>query len=238
MVQALLKHLLPATCAGCDEIVDQPGGFCPNCWADIYFLTGLNCRLCSAPLPGDNDQEVACDRCLADPPNWHRGFAVAAYDGVARRMVLGLKHGDRHDLVSPMVNWMKEKGPDVFGGDPIFVPVPLHWRRLVSRKFNQSALIAQALGRELDLTCLLDGLLRKRATKPLEGHNRQERFVALEDAIVVNAKHATTFENRRIVIIDDVMTSGATLRASTKAFEKCHTDHINVLVLAREGNRP
>jgi predicted amidophosphoribosyltransferase len=145
---------------------------------------------------------------------------------------MGLKHGDRTELAKPAAQWMSAVMPEQ-PSDTLVVPTPLHWMRFLKRRYNQAALLAREVARINGLDYLPDALVRLRRTKPLDGHTRQARFEALQGAIKANSKHQSTLAGRRVLLVDDVMTSGATLAACTEACMGAGADHVDVLTLAR-----
>jgi len=216
-MQSAMALVYPPQCPGCGEVVAEGGGLCPECWREMAFIRGSACCRCGAPLPGEapGDESAECDDCMGAPRPWAAGRAVARYDGTARRMVMGLKHGDRQDLVPLMAGWMAAKVAP--SADLAVVPVPIHWRRMLKRRFNQSALLAQAMARLLDAEYLPDALIRRRATPPQEGLGREERFRLQADTIALHPRRGGALAGRRVLLVDDVMTSGATLAAAAVA---------------------
>ena len=233
-LQSVIRAIYPAHCVACDAQTDSDFGLCPACWADTRFIGGLVCDSCGVPLPGDvDDGPLQCDDCMTIARPWVHGRAVFAYVGVGRRLVLALKHGDRTDLARPAASWMARQVDALDLCDPIIVPVPLHWTRLVRRRYNQSALLAQALAPLMGAPVCVDALLRPRRTKALDGHNRHARFAALSGAIGANPARLTHIVGRDILCVDDVMTSGATLAACTEALHAAGSAKVSVLTLAR-----
>jgi ComF family protein len=219
-------------------LVEQDRGLCSTCFAQTAFITGLVCDLCGVPLPGVSDRVEHCDECLALARPWARGRAPLRYEGVARKLVLALKHGDRHDIVDTAADWMIASWPVRPASTTVIVPVPLHITRLLRRRYNQSALLAQAVARRLDLDYCPDALIRKRRTSSLDGKSRDARFAELSDAIRLNPRRRSELEHRPVIIVDDVMTSGATLSASATACEAAQVKEICVMVLARVAKAP
>lgn len=158
------------------------------------------------------------------------------YGDAGRKLVLGLKHADRHDLVPTLAGWMVQKIKPLLQGDEVFVPVPLHWRRMISRKYNQSALLTKALARHLDAPIDLRALRRNRHTKLLDGHGVDERFSTLSGAISLGKR--AKVRGRNIVLVDDVMTSGATFTECTTVLKNAGAKSVTVLALARAGKAP
>ncbi len=233
-LQSVIRAIYPPQCVACDALTDADFGLCGACWSQTAFIGGLVCDSCGTPLPGEDDGAlVQCDDCMTIARPWDQGRAVFAYSGVGRRLVLGLKHGDRTDLVPAVVRWMAQKTAQMPLLDPIIVPVPLHWTRLLRRRYNQSALLAQAVGKVLGQPVCVDALLRPKKTKPLDGHTRDARFAALADAITANTKRCDRIMGRNVLLVDDVMTSGATLAASTEALRAMGAANVSIVTLAR-----
>lgn len=231
----LVQTVFPPRCIACGEAVSSDFGLCGACWRDTQFIAGLRCECCGAPLPGDGEGEGAqrCDDCLAQPRNWSRGRAAFVYGGAGRQMVLALKHGDRLDLVGPMGQWLAQAAGPLLEPGMVIAPIPLHRLRLIKRKFNQSALLSQQVAKRAGLEHIPDLFERPRATPSQEGRSREERFANLEGAIRVTPRRAEAIRGRDLLIVDDVMTSGATFAAATEAALAAGARRINVLALAR-----
>ncbi len=233
-LQSVIQAIYPPQCVACDVLTDADFGLCGSCWSQTAFIGGLVCDSCGTPLPGDDDgARVQCDDCMTIARPWDQGRAVFAYSGVGRRLVLGLKHGDRTDLVPAVARWIAQKTAEMHLLDPVLAPVPLHWTRLLKRRYNQSALLAQAVGKVLNQPVCVDALLRPKRTKPLDGHTRDARFATLADAIAANPKQRAQIAGRNVLLIDDVMTSGATLAASAEALRTAGVVNVSIVTLAR-----
>ncbi|MBM9593761.1 ComF family protein [Roseitranquillus sediminis] len=234
---ALLRRavdlILPHQCAACREIVEGGGMLCGACWRQTPFVTGLVCDGCGVPLPGECGDTVHCDECLAHPPAWDHGRAATIYRDVARRLVLGLKHGDRLDLVGPASEWMARAAQPLLRPETIVVPVPVHRWRLIRRRYNQAALLGRGLARRCGLDWHPDALVRARSTGSQDHKSREERFANVSGAIEVNPRRARALAGRDVLLVDDVMTSGATLTACTEALRQASAASVSVVVLAR-----
>ena len=232
--RAGLDTLYPPHCLTCDAAVTDPGTLCARCWDEAGFIAGLACDRCGVPLPGDiSDAPAICDDCRLLARPWSHGRAVLVYGGTGRRLVLALKHGDRQDIARPAGQWLARRAAPLSRPDTLVAPVPLHRTRLFHRRFNQSALLAAALARALDRPHVPDLLRRTRRTASQDGRSRAGRFENLTGAIAPNPRHAARIAGRHILLVDDVMTAGATLAAATEACFQAGADDVDVIVLAR-----
>ena len=232
-LQKLLTLVYPTQCALCRDLVERGGTLCAHCWSDTPFIAGLVCDACGVPLLGeDPGGQVHCDDCMASPRPWLRGRAALEYHGNARRLVLALKHGDRQDLVAPCATWMARAGRDLVRPDTLVVPIPLHWFRLFRRRFNQSAALAAQSARRLNLRTCPDALVRTRPT-PAQSGTVDLRAANLSDAIQPHPRRGAALAGQDVLLVDDVMTSGATLAAATQACRAAGARQVSTLVLAR-----
>ena len=233
-LQSVIRAIYPPQCVACDAQTEDDFGLCAACWRQTQFIGGMICDTCGTPLPGEDCGEVVqCDECMTIARPWDRGRAVLVYTGVGRRLVLGLKHGDRTDLARPAARWMAQKIADWPVSDTIIAPVPLHWVRVARRRYNQSALLAQEMGKVMNLPVCTDALKRPKKTNPLEGHSRDARFTELSGAILPNPKRVGRLTGKAVILVDDVMTSGATLAASAEAAMAAGARNVSIVALAR-----
>lgn len=234
-VHTALHLIYPARCTICGDLVESDFALCGPCWRDTPLITGLCCDTCGAPLPGeDTGAPEHCDECLRIARPWSRGRAAMLYRDNGRKLVLALKHGDRHEVLRPAALWLESAVRDILPeGDLILAPVPLHWSRLLRRTYNQSALLAQALGKQLGRPVIPDLLIRSRRTRSLDGLGRDARFAELEQSIRINPSWSSEAKHRTVLLIDDVMTSGATLSASAQACQAVGVRDVITLTLAR-----
>ncbi len=233
-LQSAVRAIYPLQCTACDEPSEGLHGLCSACWQETEFIIGTVCDTCGAPLPGDNASELAhCDECLTTARPWSRGRSVFVYKGTGRSLVLRLKHGDRSDLIPTLAQWVARSVQPILPKDPLFVPVPLHWTRLLRRRYNQAALISQAVARLVEGDSAPEALMRQKRTKSLDGHLKSERFAALDGAIFANPRQKEAIAGRSVVLVDDVMTSGATLAACCDALFIAGAQDVCVVTLAR-----
>ena len=233
-MQALLHVVYPPQCLSCDARVTTDFGLCADCWRDTPFITGLACTKCGTPLPGEDDAaEVLCDDCLTIARPWTQGRAALMYQGNGRKLVLSLKHGDRIDLARPIGGWMARAAQPLLQPGMLVAPVPLHWLRLIKRRYNQAALLSSAIARLAGLDHCPDLLQRRRNTGSQDGLTRDGRFANMADALTAHPRRTRLIEGRHVLLVDDVMTSGATLSSAAEACIAAGAKGISVLVMAR-----
>ncbi|WP_103335143.1 double zinc ribbon domain-containing protein [Pseudotabrizicola formosa] len=231
---ALLHMVYPPHCVACDAMVSSDFGLCGSCWRDTPFVAGLVCDLCGTPLPGeDPGHPVHCDDCLRTARPWSHGRAAMLYRDRARDLVLKLKHGDRLDLARPAGGWLMRAAQPIVQPGMLIAPVPLHWLRLLRRRYNQSALLSAQVARLSGLEHCPDLLQRRRNTHSQEGKDRDGRFANVADSIRVHPRRRARAEGRQVLLVDDVMTSGATLAAAAEACLAVGAVGVCVLVLCR-----
>ncbi|NNL19402.1 MAG: ComF family protein [Boseongicola sp.] len=238
-LQKALALVYPDQCVLCSDFVDGQGSLCGACWRDMPFQTGFSCDLCGAPLIGESDGNADhCDDCIELSRPWSKGRAALAYRDAGRRVILGIKHGDRTDLLPIAGRWMARAGADILTQDTVLVPVPLHWSRLLKRRYNQAAELAKAIGKLAELECAYGALKRLARTPPQDGMGLDDRFQNVSSMIVATNPEGTRLSGKKVCIVDDVMTSGATLSASAHACSAAGATQISVLVLARVSKTP
>jgi ComF family protein len=231
-----LDAALPPLCPACRTPLGDGGGLCPACWAKVSFIAPPYCDRLGILFPYDPGPGVLSMEAIADPPAYGRARAAVRYDDVASGLVHHLKYGDRLDLAATMGRWMARAGRDLIegaeGGDAL-VPVPLHWRRLWGRRFNQAAVLAQAIAATRPLPVLCGVLKRVRATPQQVGLSRSERAVNVQGAFAVTDDGKAAIAGKRLILIDDVLTSGATVDTCVRALLRAGAGNVDVLVFAR-----
>lgn len=234
VLQSAVRWVYPSQCSSCGDRMVDDFSFCGPCWSELGLILGASCDLCGVPLEGeDTEGTLHCDDCLSVVRPWTRGRAVFRYEGTARKLVLGLKYGDRTDLAPALGPLLRRAAQDMSIDQPLAIPVPLHWTRTLRRRYNQSAVLVQALNKSSGIPMLLDGLVRTKRTAVLRGLGTHDRYTLLSNAICVAAQAKAHIDGRSILLIDDVMTSGATFTASTDALVSAGAKEVFVLALAR-----
>jgi ComF family protein len=227
-----IDFALPPRCPGCGSITSDPHRFCLDCWRSLAFLGEPCCARCGLPFEFDAGEGAECGRCLAEPPPFDRLRAAVAYGEVSRQVALKLKYSGRPGLAETLAHFML-RHVRAGQGAPLIVPVPLHRWRIWRRGYNQAALIASALGRRSGLEVELGLLSRTRATPPLKGLGRRERTLAVRGAFEVPAKAGPRVAGRRVLLVDDVYTSGATASACARALKRAGAASVEILCWAR-----
>ncbi|MBL8642727.1 MAG: ComF family protein [Rhodospirillaceae bacterium] len=227
-----LDVLLPPQCLACEAGVDEPGSLCADCFSQFTFITRPYCHVCGLPFEtAVIDDEVVCGACMKDRPAFERARSVFAYRDTARTLVLKFKHADRTDAAVHLAKWLARAGAELCHDADCIVPVPLHWRRLWMRTYNQSALLAHALGGLTNKPVVPLALVRTRATPTQGGLDRAQRRRNVAGAFAV--KDTSEIAGRSVLLIDDVMTTTATADSCARALLRAGARAVDVLVLAR-----
>lgn len=227
-----LNALLPLRCLCCDTRVASEDGLCPHCWHSMPFIEKPVCYRLGTPFSYDVGEQAWSPRAIASPPDFERLRSVAFYEGSAQNLVLAFKFAGRRELARPMGRWMHSAGREFLNADSIIVPVPLHWSRLLSRRFNQSAALAQVIARECGGTYEPDLLRRSKRTRRQVGLSAKERHKNVRSAFVFDKNRAGELTGRHVVLIDDVITTGSTIAACTKTLLSAGAGSVDVLTFA------
>ncbi|WP_188258892.1 ComF family protein [Azospirillum tabaci] len=229
----ILDTLLPPRCLCCGGAVDRQGGLCAPCWSGLTFIAPPLCACCGTPFDFALEGEPLCGACIAEPPVFARARAVLAYDDGSRPLVLGFKHGDRIHAAGAYGAWLARAGAELLADADLLAPVPLHRLRLFRRRYNQAALLAQAAGRQAGRPVLPDLLVRRRATPSQGGLDRSGRRRNVKGAFAVRPGLEPRVAGKRIVLVDDVLTTGATLSECARVLLRAGAERVDALTLAR-----
>lgn len=228
--RALVDGILPPRCLACGVTVHEPDALCGQCWTAMSFFAPPWCAVCGLPFPHPMGDGAVCADCARGQASWDRARSVLRYDRHSRRLVLGLKY-DRTDLANALGRWMRRAGGEILDGADLIVPVPLHWTRLFARRYNQASLLAHAIHAAGGPPVAPDWLIRRRRT-PSQG-----RLGALARARNVRGAVALrpgrSVAGRRLVVIDDVLTTGATVEECARVLRREGAAFVGVLTLAR-----
>ncbi len=230
----VLDTILPPRCIISGEEVESQGQLSSHVWAGLDFISDPFCDCCGYPFDFDTGADGAlCANCLHEHPDFDKARSALKYNEMSRNLILGFKHGDNLHAVLSFMPWLKAAGQEFLSEADYLVPVPLHNRRLLMRRYNQAAIITQRLGKETGVNILLDGLMRCRNTKS-QGHLKAgERAKNVRRAFEVPQRFCSTIHGKTIVLIDDVYTTGSTVNECSKALRRAGAFRINVLTVAR-----
>ncbi len=225
--------LVPPVCIACRRQLVSHHSLCPACWIDIDFIRAPICDRLGIPLPFDTGGPAVSAAALAAPPGYDRSRSAALHTDVMRGLIHGLKYGDRTDGVAMFGRWLASASSDLIGETDLIVPVPLNRWRLWQRRFNQSAMLARALAAETGVALDTMALVRVRRTRSQVGLTVNQRKTNVSGAFRVPERKRAYVRGKSILLVDDVMTTGATVEASTRALRRAGATTVNVVTLAR-----
>jgi ComF family protein len=235
--RALSDIVMPPVCLVCRAPIGAHDAVCARCWREIDFIRPPLCDRLGMPLPFDTGGVMISAAAAADPPPYDRARAVAAHAGAMRTLVHALKFHDRHDARRLFGRWLVEAGRDLLPDAEIVVPVPLARRRLLMRRFNQAAVLASEVARLTGLRYEPLLLARTRATASQVGLSRGQRRRNVAGAFAVPPRYGGRVEGRKILLVDDVITTGSTVGACARALRRAGAARVDVLALALVTDR-
>jgi ComF family protein len=232
VLRTALDLALPPLCPACREPVEGRA-LCPGCWSKLSFITRPYCERLGIPFVYDPGPGILSMEAIADPPAYRRARAAVRFDEISRALVHALKYGDRLDLAPMMGQWVSQAGRELLAEADALVPVPLHWRRLWARRFNQSAMLAATISTESGVPIAAGVLKRVKPTAQQVGLSRSERAANIQGAFRVPPECRGAVTGRRLILVDDVLTSGATVDGCARALLRAGAANVDVLIFAR-----
>ncbi len=230
---AVANVIYPPVCLGCGVMVGAHGGVCSRCWGDLRQFEKPWCDVMGTPFAHKHGDGAVCAEAIADPPPFAHARSAVHYDDLARRLVHRLKYMDRTDLAPVMADWMTRAGQEVIDKSEYLISVPLHRRRFLARRYNQSAELARALSTRTSLPYLSGALVRKRATRSQVGLGINARADNVRGAFVVPEAEKARLLGRNLLLVDDVYTTGVTVKSATTTLLRAGAESVCVLTFAR-----
>ncbi len=230
----VLDAVLPPRCPLCRARILEHGHLCGACWLAVDMVSDPRCSRCGLPFAHESDG-LQCGACLANPPAFDGAVAPALYAGKGRDLVLALKYGRLFAAAPAMARMMVPGLLKIIEPDSVLVPVPLHRFRLLKRRFNQSQLLTAELAKHFEVDHMPGALIRARSTPSQGGLNRKGRFQNVRAAFAINSSNINALEGRPVVLVDDVLTTGATADACSAVLKKAGVQQVTVAAFARVG---
>lgn len=230
----ILNLILPPRCINCGKILMDDIGLCPECFNEINFISQPYCKKCGLPFENaPNSKSLLCGHCMKKGKSIFRlGRSAIKYDDASKNLVLSFKFMDKTDNAKVFAQWLKIAGKDIFSdGVDVIVPIPLHFTRLVKRRYNQSALLARELSKLTGIRTDYNSVIRHRKTKPQVQFSGHARVKNVKDAFSV--KYIDRIKGQRVLLIDDVLTTGSTLKECALALKKAGAKSVDSLTVAR-----
>ena len=224
--------LVPPVCAACHEPLGSHDALCPACWRQIDFIRPPLCDRLGIPMPFDTGGPMISAAAAANPPAYERARAVARYDSVMRDLIRDFKFHDQHHGRRLFGRWLADAGRELLADADMIVPVPMARLRLLWRRFNQPAELANELARRSGLPSRTDSLVRTRRTGPQPGRSQRERIAKVRGAFGVARAAQAAVHGRAVLLVDDVVTTGATVSACAMALKSAGARRVDVLALA------
>lgn len=230
--KSLIDYLFPPVCLNCLTPLEEPHKVCSDCWQNIEFLVAPLCEIKGTPFPFDLEPGTISATAIKNPPEYDKARGVAAYQGTMKDLIHKLKYNDRHELLNLLVNWMKFSGKELIQQSDLIVPIPLYKSRLWERRFNQSALLAKRLSEQTKTPYDCSIFHRKKKTRSQVGLTSKERYQNLKNAFIIEEEKRSKLQGKSILVIDDVITTGATINSAAIALKKSGARSVNILSLA------
>lgn len=233
LVGAAANAIWPPQCPSCGERVDSQGPLCISCWSQVHFLVEPQCCCCGVPFEYAQPVGAECLRCLTRRPVYRAAKSAMRYDDFSKALILRFKYGDRQDIARILADWMTRAGDNLLRDADLIMPVPLHWSRLFARRFNQSAILGKRIAASRDLVFDPTALRRVRRTPSQGAMKFKQRQRNVRGAFAVQNKAVPNVKDKGIILVDDVLTTGATAENCAKTLLEAGARHVDVLTAAR-----
>ena len=235
MLRQIVNFILPPRCLSCREQISDKGTFCASCWIQLNFVPNDKCSCCGDPfeVAHNDDVELVCPPCLSNPPYFSKAVAPLIYDDISKDLILKFKHGDATYMAPSFAKLLELVGEEILTQSDYIMPVPLHLSRLVKRKYNQAALLCKNLSDPYQPKVIQDGIVRIKKTKSQGHFSKKERASNVANVFEVNNNYCADIKGRIVTIIDDVLTSGATVNACAKVLRQAGAKDVKVITIAR-----
>ena len=225
--------ILPPRCIVTGDVVDEMGILSSDAWRKLYFIQAPLCQCCGIPFDFESEENILCLDCLRTPPVFDQARSSLIYDEVSKKIILNFKYGDRTDFILTFTNWLSQAGYDLLTKTDMLVPIPLHPLRLWVRRYNQAALLAQALSKSTGIKTYPTLLKRVKKTKQHQGMSKAERYQNIANAFAIDHTHHSLIKDKTITVVDDVLTTGATVSEAARVLKNAGAKTVYVLTIAR-----
>ena len=227
------QFLFPPLCPSCGVVIGTHPALCSACWADVDFIERPICKITGNPFDHELGDDIISAEAIASPPIYDHARSAVIHEGIALNIVHGHKFRDRSDVTPLMVTWMQRVGGELLKDADMIVPIPLHYWRYISRRYNQSAEIARLLAKRERISFRPDILVRRENTQSQRGLSRKERQANVAGAFEALGKHAPDIAQKNILLVDDVLTTGATVNAAAKVLKDNGARRVDVITFSR-----
>lgn len=232
MLKQLLNLLFPTKCIICDQHHSQ-NEICPNCWSKLTFITNPSCAICSTPFEYETNKETICGNCIINKPNYDHATSLLKYDEHSKKLISRFKYQDQLHILNYFVNLMINLGKEIIKDTDIISPVAMHKYKLLKRGFNQSALLAMRLSTKTKIKYIPQLLIKTTNVKAQVGLKREERLHNVKNSFIINPLFKGKIKGKKILLIDDVITTGATINECCHVLRKEQPAKIFILTIAK-----